>query len=79
MSAVPGVTFDSPLLAKVAELNKNSHRLLDDAGELPLWRTDRPTSFRLGVSKLLNGQATPADVGKSMTDGLAAWYAPFKK
>ncbi len=78
VSAVPGVTFDSELLAKVAELNTNSIAYMT----LVNFRYGEPTGSTLiqaGVSKLLNGQATPADVGKSMTDGLAAWYAPFKK
>lgn len=78
ISAVPGVTFDSPLLAKVADLNKHSIAYMT----LVNFRYGEPTGSNLiqaGVQKLLNGQATPAEVGKSMTDGLSAWYAPFKK
>ncbi|MGN7292700.1 extracellular solute-binding protein [Rhizobium sp. SAFR-030] len=78
VSAVPGVTFDSPVLAEVAELNKNSISYMT----LVNFRYGEPTGSNLiqaGVSKLFNGQMTPAEVGKSMTDGLAAWYAPFKK
>lgn len=76
--AVPGVAFETPLLAKVADLNKQSIAYMT----LVHFRYGEPTGSNLmqaGVSKLLNGQATPAEVGKSMTDGLAAWYAPFKK
>ncbi|WP_313057366.1 extracellular solute-binding protein [Agrobacterium cavarae] len=78
VSAVPGVTFDNPLLAEVAALNKDSIPYMT----LVNFRYGEPTGSNLiqaGVSKMLNGQATPAEVGKSMTDGLAAWYAPFKK
>ena len=78
VSAVPGVTFDSPLLARVAELNKQSIPYMT----LVNFRYGEPTGSNLiqaGVQKLLNGQATPEQVGKSMTDGLSAWYAPFKK
>lgn len=78
VSAVPGVTFENPLLAKVAELNKQSIAYM----MLVHFRYGEPTGSNLiqaGVSKLLNGQMTPAEVGKSMTSGLAAWYAPFKK
>ena len=31
------------------------------------------------IQKLLGGKATPEEVGKNLTTGLAAWYAPFKK
>lgn len=78
VSAVPGVTFESPLLAKVAELNKNSIAYMT----LVHFRYGEPTGSNLiqaGVSKMLNGQMTPQEIGKSMTDGLATWYAPFKK
>lgn len=78
VSAVPGVTFESPLLSEVAELNNNSIAYFT----LVHFRYGEPTGSNLiqaGVSKLLNGQATPEEVGKSLTDGLAAWYAPFKK
>lgn len=78
ISAVPGVTFDSPVLAKIAELNKQSIAYMT----LVNFRYGEPTGSNLiqaGVSKMFNGQATPEEVAKSMTDGLSAWYEPFKK
>ncbi|HBF32250.1 extracellular solute-binding protein [Rhizobium sp.] len=78
VSAVPGVTFDSPLLARVAKLNEYSIPYMT----LVNFRYGEPTGSNLiqaGVQKLLSGQVTPEQVGKSMTDGLSTWYPPFKK
>lgn len=78
ISTIPGVTFDNPLLAEVAELNKSSIPYL----MLVHFRYGEPSGSVLlqqEVQKLLAGQTTPEAAGKAITDGLAAWYEPFKK
>lgn len=78
ISTVPGVTFDNPLLAEIAELNKSSIPYL----MLVHFRYGEPSGSVLlqqEVQKLLGGQTTPEEAGKTITDGLAAWYEPFKK
>jgi raffinose/stachyose/melibiose transport system substrate-binding protein len=78
ISTIPGVTFDNPLLAEVAELNKSSIPYL----MLVHFRYGEPSGSVLlqqEVQKLLAGQTTPEAAGKTITDGLAAWYEPFKK
>ncbi|UXN70681.1 extracellular solute-binding protein [Devosia neptuniae] len=78
ISTIPGVTFDNPLLAEVAELNKSSIPYL----MLVHFRYGEPSGSVLlqqEVQKLLADQTTPEAAGKAITDGLAAWYEPFKK
>lgn len=78
ISTIPGVTFDNPLLAEVAELNKSSIPYL----MLVHFRYGEPSGsvlLQTEVQKLLAGQTTPEAAGKAITDGLAAWYEPFKK
>lgn len=78
ISTVPGVTFDNPLLQEVSELNKSSIPYLF----LVHFRYGEPSGSVLEqgeVQKFLNGQTTAEAVGQAITDGLAAWYEPFKK
>ena len=78
ISAVPGVSFKDPLLAEVAELNKNSIPYI----MLVHFRFGEPSGSVLlqgEIQKLLSDKATPEEVGKNLTTGLAAWYEPFKK
>ncbi|MEO8685283.1 MAG: extracellular solute-binding protein [Devosia sp.] len=78
ISTVPGVTFDNPLLAEVAELNASSIPYMF----LVHFRYGEPSGSVLEqqeVQKLLGDQTTPEAAGKAITDGLAAWYEPFKK
>jgi raffinose/stachyose/melibiose transport system substrate-binding protein len=78
ISAVPGVNFKDPLLAEVAELNKHSIPYI----MLVHFRYGEPSGSVLlqgEIQKLFGGKATPEEVGKNLTTGLAAWYAPFKK
>ena len=78
VSAVPGVTFENPLLAEVAELNKSSIPYL----MLVHFRYGEPSGSVLiqgEMQKLFAGETTPEAIGKAVTDGLAAWYEPFKK
>ena len=78
LSPVPGVRFDEPLLAKVAELNKNAMPYL----MLVHFRYQEPSGSVLlqsGVQKMLAGKATPAEVAADITKGIATYHAPFKK
>jgi len=78
ISTVPGVTFEDPLLAEVAELNQNSIPYL----MLTHFRYGEPTGSVIlqgEVQKMLSDQATPEQVGQAVTTGLAAWYEPFQK
>ena len=78
VSAVPGVTFDNPLLAEVAELNKSSIPYL----MLVHFRYGEPSGSVLiqgEMQKLFAGETNPAAIGEALTNGLAAWYEPFKK
>lgn len=78
ISTVPGVTFDDPLLAEVAELNQHSIPYI----MLVHFRYGEPTGsviLQAEIQKLLSNQETPEQVGQNVTTGLAAWYAPFKK
>lgn len=77
ISTVPGVTFDNPLLAEVAELNKSAIPYLF----LVRFRFGEPSGSVLvqqEVQKLFAGETTPEEAGKAVTDGLKAWYAPFQ-
>ncbi|CDZ69777.1 N-Acetyl-D-glucosamine ABC transport system sugar-binding protein [Neorhizobium galegae bv. orientalis] len=78
ISAAPGVNFKDPLLAEVADLNKHSIPYI----MLVHFRYGEPSGSVLlqgEIQKLFGGKATPEEVGKNLTAGLAAWYAPFKK
>jgi len=78
VSTVPGVTFDNPLLAEVAELNKSSIPYL----MLVHFRYGEPSGsvlLQAEVQKLLAGQTTPEAAGAAVTEGLKAWYEPFQK
>lgn len=78
ISTVPDVTFDNPLLQKVADLNKVSIPYI----MLVHFRYGEPSGSVLlqsEVQKLMAGETTPEEIGKALTEGLAAWYEPFKK
>jgi len=78
ISTVPGVEFKDPLLAEVSELNKNAIPYL----MLASFRYGEPTGsvlLQAEVQKMLDDKATPEEVGQAVTDGIAAWYAPFQK
>lgn len=78
ISTVPGVTFDDPLLAEVNELNQHAIPYL----MLAHFRYGEPSGSVLiqgEMQKLFGGQTTPEAIGKALTEGLAAWYEPFKK
>lgn len=78
LSAVEGVTFEDPLLAKVSELNKSAMSYL----MLVHFRYQEPSGsvlLQAGVQKMLAGKATPAEVASEITKGIATYYAPFKR
>lgn len=78
VSTIPGVTFDNPLLAEVNQLNGSSIPYM----MLVHFRFGEPSGSVLlqgEVQKIMAGQTTPEAAGKAITEGLAAWYEPFKK
>jgi len=77
VSAVPGVTFDNPLLAEVNELNQSSIPYL----MLVHFRYGEPSGSVLiqgEMQKLFAGEPPPEAIGEALTTGLAAWYEPFQ-
>ena len=77
ISAVPGVSFDNPLLAEVNELNQSSIPYL----MLAHFRYGEPSGSVLiqgEMQKLFAGETDPAAIGTALTEGLAAWYEPFQ-
>jgi len=79
ISPIPGVTFESELLQEVAEMNATS--------AIPYvmfvhFRYAEPSGSALlqsEIQRMSAGQQTPEDVGKAITEGVAAWYEPFQK
>jgi raffinose/stachyose/melibiose transport system substrate-binding protein len=79
ISPIPGVTFESPLLQEVAEMNTTS--------TIPYimfvhFRYAEPSGSALlqsEIQKMSAGQQTPEGVAKTVTEGVAAWYEPFQK
>lgn len=78
LSAVPGVKFESADLAEINELNQNSIPYL----MLAHFRFGEPSGSVLiqgEMQKLFSGETTAEAIGETLTNGLAAWYEPFKK
>jgi raffinose/stachyose/melibiose transport system substrate-binding protein len=78
VSPINGVTISDPMLARVAELNSSSVPYIMAVR----FRFQDPTGSTLlqgGVQKMMNGSATPAEVGAEITKGIATYYEPFKK
>jgi raffinose/stachyose/melibiose transport system substrate-binding protein len=78
ISPIKGVAATDPMLARVAELNASSAPYI----MVTYFRFQEPTGSTLlqqGVQKMMNGQATPAQVGAEITKGIANYYEPFKK
>lgn len=78
ISPIPGVTFDNPILGKVADLNKHSipYIMLVD------FRYKEPSGSVLlqqQVQKMMAGKATPKEVATEVTKGIATYYKPFQK
>jgi raffinose/stachyose/melibiose transport system substrate-binding protein len=79
VSAVPGAdTSASPFIQKVLSLQKNETPYVFHVG----FRYQQPTVSVLAQAALqgmMAGTLTPADVAKQIQDGIATYYAPFKK
>ena len=77
ISTIPGVTFENPLLAEVAELNQHAIPYLF----LVHFRYGEPSGSVLvqqEVQKIFAGETTPEEAGATITEGLKAWYQPFQ-
>jgi raffinose/stachyose/melibiose transport system substrate-binding protein len=78
LSDVPGVTTTDPFLMKVQAMHKATTPYIHLVG----FRYEQPTGSALiqsGLQGLMAGTLTSAEVVKQLQDGLATWYAPFKK
>lgn len=78
ISPVPGVKLDNPLYQQVAELNKHSVPYIMATN----FRYQEPSGsvlLQAEVQKMLAGQATPEEVGKAVTEGIAIYHKPFQK
>lgn len=78
ISPIPGVSIDDPLLSKVAAFNGNSVSYI----MLVHFRYEQPSGSTLlqeNVQKMMAGQATPAEVGKVVTEGIATYHEPFRQ
>ncbi len=79
VSAVPGVdTCADPFITKVLSLQKFQTPYVFLVG----FRYQQPTGSTLAQSALqgfMAGTLTPAEVAKQIQDGIATYYAPFKK
>jgi raffinose/stachyose/melibiose transport system substrate-binding protein len=78
ISPIKGVTIADPMLAEVAKLNENAMPYIMAV----YFRYETPTGSQLlqdGMQKLMAGSATPQEVGASLTQGIARYFAPFKK
>jgi raffinose/stachyose/melibiose transport system substrate-binding protein len=78
ISPIKGVTIADPMLAEVAKLNDTSAPYIMAV----YFRYETPTGSELlqaGVQKMMAGTATPAEVGASVTQGIARYFKPFQK
>jgi raffinose/stachyose/melibiose transport system substrate-binding protein len=78
ISPIKGVTIADPMLAGVAKLNDTALPYIMAV----YFRYETPTGSELlqtGVQKMMAGTATPAEVGTSITQGVARYYKPFQK
>ena len=78
ISPIKGVEIKDPVLAKVAALNMEAAPYIMAV----YFRFNDPTGSTLlqqGVQKMMGGNAKPAEVGASITQGIATYFEPFKK
>jgi raffinose/stachyose/melibiose transport system substrate-binding protein len=78
ISPIKGVEAEDTMLKGVAALNASSIPYV----MLVNFRYQEPTGSTLlqqNVQKMMGGTATPAEVGKTVTDGIATYFEPFKK
>ena len=78
ISPLKGVNIADPMLAQVAKLNDVSLPYLMAV----YFRYETPTGSEIiqnGLQKMMAGTETPQQVGTELTQGIAKYYAPFKK
>ena len=78
ISPIKGVALTDPLLAEVAKLNETSAPYIMAVH----FRYETPTGSELlqsGIQKMMAGSMTPAEVGASITQGVARYFKPFQK
>jgi raffinose/stachyose/melibiose transport system substrate-binding protein len=78
ISPIKGVTITDPLLAEVARLNETSAPYIMAVH----FRFESPTGSELlqsGIQRMMAGSMTPAEVGASVTQGIARYFKPFQK
>lgn len=78
ISPIKGVTITDPLLAEVARLNETSAPYIMAVH----FRFESPTGSELlqsGIQRMMAGSMTPAEVGASITQGIARYFKPFQK
>ena len=78
ISPIPDVTIEDELLSKVSAFNQNSVSYL----MLVHFRYEEPSGSTLlqqEVQRMMAGEATPAEVAKSVTEGIATYHAPFQQ
>ncbi len=78
ISSLSSVTNPDPLLGKVAKLNATAMPYI----MLVHFRYEAPTGSDLlqdGVQKMMAGTMTAAEVGATVTQGIAKYYVPFQK
>jgi len=78
ISPINGVELKDPMLAEVAKLNETSAPYLMAVH----FRYETPTGSELlqsGIQKMMAGSMTPAELGASLTQGIARYFKPFQK
>jgi raffinose/stachyose/melibiose transport system substrate-binding protein len=78
ISPINGVTISDPMLARIAELNRSAVPYIMAVH----FRFQDPTGSTLlqgAVQRMMNGGATPAEVGAEITKGIGTYFEPFRK
>lgn len=78
ISPIKGVELKDPMLAEVARLNQTAAPYIMAVH----FRYETPTGSELlqsGIQKMMAGSMTPAEVGASITQGVARYFKPFQK
>ncbi len=78
ISPIKGVTITDPMLADVVKLNETAVPYIMAV----YFRYETPTGSELlqsGIQKMMAGSMTPAEVGASITQGVARYFKPFQK
>ena len=78
ISPIKGITISDPLTKAVAKLDETAMSYL----MLVHFRYQEPSGsvlLQAQMQKMLSGQATPAEVGETLTKGIATYFKPFQK